>query len=372
MNCFSPVEHVVVAVAHRAGARAPRRPSPSPARSGSSWRSLSIRVSAGSQRRRCVVAAEGVDHPGAHVVDREEGRHRRAALAQRLEDQGGVERGSGPSRRHPRGRRSRPCRAPPPRAGSRPGSACRASQSRACGAMCSAAKPRAMSRMATWSSSSPKLMGILRSSRRCSLRARRRRGPSPSGEGRGEGSGVPAGRAVALSACRCASQVIPRCESRLGSDPRRQDGCRPYRIVGMENSAPLLMPRRPALRHGLGLGVEADRVRPVLVQVAEARALPAAEGVVGDRHRDRHVDADHADVDPGGEVARGVAVLGEDRDAVAVLVGRGQRQRLLVVLGPHHREHRARRSLPCRSSCRASRGRTGSRPCRSRSRSPAA
>ena len=57
--------------------------------------------------------------------------------------------------------------------------------------------------------------------------------------------------------------------------------------------------RRPARGHRLGPGVEADRIRPVLVQVAEARALPAAEGVVGDRHRDRHVDADHADLDLG-------------------------------------------------------------------------
>src|ERR1700749_3164857 len=42
---------------------------------------------------------------------------------------------------------------------------------------------------------------------------------------------------------------------------------------------------RPARGHRLGLGVEADRVRPVLVEIAEAGFLPAAEGVVGDRHR---------------------------------------------------------------------------------------
>jgi len=39
-------------------------------------------------------------------------------------------------------------------------------------------------------------------------------------------------------------------------------------------------------------------------------ALAAAEGVIGNRHRDRHVDADHADIDLGGEIARGVAVAG--------------------------------------------------------------
>ena len=45
----------------------------------------------------------------------------------------------------------------------------------------------------------------------------------------------------------------------------------------------------------------------MLVEVAEAGLLPAAEGVIGDRYRNRHVDADHADIDFGREVARGVA-----------------------------------------------------------------
>src|SRR5665213_3449153 len=49
---------------------------------------------------------------------------------------------------------------------------------------------------------------------------------------------------------------------------------------------------RPPRRHGLDLGVELDRRRAVLVEVAEAGALPAAEGVIGHRDRDRHVDAD--------------------------------------------------------------------------------
>src|SRR5204863_8195331 len=79
----------------------------------------------------------------------------------------------------------------------------------------------------------------------------------------------------------------------------------------------------PARGDRLGLGVEADRIRAVLVEIAEAGLLPAAEGVIGDRHRDRHVDADHADIDLGSEVARRVAVAREDRDTVAVImVGR--------------------------------------------------
>src|ERR1700738_5496828 len=61
----------------------------------------------------------------------------------------------------------------------------------------------------------------------------------------------------------------------------------------------------PARGDGLGLGIEADRIRAVLVEIAEAGFLPAAKRVIGDRHRDRHVDADHADIDLGGEIARG-------------------------------------------------------------------
>src|SRR3569623_2857218 len=49
---------------------------------------------------------------------------------------------------------------------------------------------------------------------------------------------------------------------------------------------------RPARGHRLGLGVEADRIRAGLGEIAEAGLLPAAKRVIGDRHRDRHVDAD--------------------------------------------------------------------------------
>jgi hypothetical protein len=55
-------------------------------------------------------------------------------------------------------------------------------------------------------------------------------------------------------------------------------------IVGMTNSAPSLTPEGQRC-HRLGLGRSAPR-QAVLVEVAEAGALPAAEGVVGERHRD--------------------------------------------------------------------------------------
>src|SRR5258708_27111419 len=96
----------------------------------------------------------------------------------------------------------------------------------------------------------------------------------------------------------------------------------------------------PARGYRLGLGIETDRIRPVLVEVAEAGLLPAAESVIGDRHRDRHVDADHTDIDLGREIARGVAIAGEDRNAIAIVVIRRQAQRLLVVVGAHYRQHR--------------------------------
>src|SRR5262245_37534501 len=54
---------------------------------------------------------------------------------------------------------------------------------------------------------------------------------------------------------------------------------------------------RPARGHGLGLGVEADRVRAVLIEIAEARAFPAAECVIGEGDWNCEVHADHADVD---------------------------------------------------------------------------
>src|SRR3984957_10843063 len=98
---------------------------------------------------------------------------------------------------------------------------------------------------------------------------------------------------------------------------------------------------RPPRRHGLGLGVEDDRRRTVLVEIAEAGPLPAAEGVIGHRHRDRHVDADHAYLDAGHEVAGSVAVASENRYAVAVFVFARQPQRVFVVVCAHDAQHRA-------------------------------
>src|SRR3546814_4642451 len=54
--------------------------------------------------------------------------------------------------------------------------------------------------------------------------------------------------------------------------------------------------------------------------------------MIGEPNRDRHVDADHADIDAAGEVAGGIAIAGVDRDAIAVFVLPRQVERFFVVL----------------------------------------
>src|SRR5438093_334498 len=98
---------------------------------------------------------------------------------------------------------------------------------------------------------------------------------------------------------------------------------------------------RPTLRDRLHLGPEAHPFHAMLVVVAEGAALPAAEAVIGDRYRDRDVDADHADVDPLRELAGGMAVAGEDGDAVAILVLARQLESRLEIRRAHDLQHRS-------------------------------
>jgi hypothetical protein len=67
------------------------------------------------------------------------------------------------------------------------------------------------------------------------------------------------------------------------------------------------------------------------------------------RHRDRHVDADHADLDLVLELPGGAAVVGEDRGAVAVRVVVDERERLVVGATRGRRRAPGRRSRRCRS-----------------------
>jgi hypothetical protein len=49
---------------------------------------------------------------------------------------------------------------------------------------------------------------------------------------------------------------------------------------GNDELYPFLGPGWPTRRYGFGLGIKADRVRAVLIEVTEARPLPPAEGIV--------------------------------------------------------------------------------------------
>ncbi|MNP13216.1 hypothetical protein D3C76_1054870 [compost metagenome] len=97
---------------------------------------------------------------------------------------------------------------------------------------------------------------------------------------------------------------------------------------------------RPALGDRLAAGVEAHTIRTVGMQVAEQRTLPATKAVVSHRHRQRYVDADHADFDLVAEQARRFTVTGEDAGAVAILVIVDQLHRLFQAIDPNNAQHR--------------------------------
>ena len=96
----------------------------------------------------------------------------------------------------------------------------------------------------------------------------------------------------------------------------------------------------PASGHDLGAGVERHALGAVDVMIAEQRVLPAAEAVEGHRHGDRHVDADHADLDAALELAGCLAGVGEDRGPVGVGVGVDERDRIVERRNPHHAQQR--------------------------------
>ena len=79
----------------------------------------------------------------------------------------------------------------------------------------------------------------------------------------------------------------------------------------------------------------------MLVDVAKGRPLPATEGVIGERHGDRHIDADHADLHAGGEFARRIAVAREDGHTVSILMFRRQRHRFLEIVRANDLQHGA-------------------------------
>ncbi|MDT4866016.1 hypothetical protein FQZ97_1008490 [compost metagenome] len=78
----------------------------------------------------------------------------------------------------------------------------------------------------------------------------------------------------------------------------------------------------------------------MLVEVTEARSLPATEGVVSNRNRDRHVDTDHANLNAACKIARCITVAGEDSNAIAEFMFIRQSQCFLVGLGANDRKNR--------------------------------
>src|ERR1700761_9653321 len=137
-----------------------------------------------------------------------------------------------------------------------------------------------------------------------------------------------ASRNTSVGKCSLASHSKAKGATRLAANPAavsvitRSSSFRTNMVLihcGDDEFGTVLDARWPAGRDGLDLGVELDRRRPVLVEIAEAGTLPTAEGVVGHRDRNRHVDPDHADLYPGDEIAGCVAVAGDNRHAVAVL-----------------------------------------------------
>src|ERR1700730_10161468 len=96
----------------------------------------------------------------------------------------------------------------------------------------------------------------------------------------------------------------------------------------------------PARGHCFEAGVEAHALGAVHRRVAKEGALPAAKAVERHRHRDRHIDADHADLDAVRKFARSVAVTREDRRSVAVFVVVDELGGGIEIRGAHDREHR--------------------------------
>src|SRR5688572_13045555 len=87
-------------------------------------------------------------------------------------------------------------------------------------------------------------------------------------------------------------------EATRPSRPTQRTGWRGVRLVLREAQVDAAVARvEPAARDRLLAREEVHALGAVCLRVAEDRVLEATEGVVGDRHGNRHVDADHADLD---------------------------------------------------------------------------
>src|SRR6266511_3833238 len=117
-----------------------------------------------------------------------------------------------------------------------------------------------------------------------------------------------------------------------GSVPRRLPRGREVQVRGFGVTG------GPAAGDDLGAGVEGGALGAVDMRVAEERGLPAAERVVGHRHGNRHVQADHPDRHPAFEPARRLTARREEGHPVAVRVGVDQLDRVVEIgVGKHDR-----------------------------------
>ena len=81
----------------------------------------------------------------------------------------------------------------------------------------------------------------------------------------------------------------------------------------------IILASEPAGHQHLLFGVEVDGVFAMGVEISEEGVLPAGEGEEGHWRGDSDVDSHHADFNPALVVARGLAILREDRGRVAEL-----------------------------------------------------
>ena len=78
---------------------------------------------------------------------------------------------------------------------------------------------------------------------------------------------------------------------------------------------------RPAGRHGLGLGPEADALHAMHVRIAEQRLLPATEGVERHRYWNWYVDTNHTYLNSTRKFTSNIAIACEARDAITKFMG---------------------------------------------------
>src|SRR5699024_1357324 len=95
----------------------------------------------------------------------------------------------------------------------------------------------------------------------------------------------------------------------------------------------------PPFGDSFGACHEFEGVCTVLVQVTETGGFPTAKGIVGNWHRDGHIDAYHANIDSAGELACSIAVASKNGHPVTVFMFGWQCQGLFEIVGANNGQH---------------------------------